>query len=249
MTKFTVEQRQILLLRFHAEYVHGGSMSLFAGILIGFILALPPGGIVLVGMNLAMQGGFRRAVPYAWGTMLVDTAYALLAVLGAGIVVHAYKSVVASFPVLVIGMQSLIIAALLGYGLFLFLRRTPTLKRDANGGFDTGRLNTRTRGRTPFLLGVGLNISNIFSPTFLAALAIVATQAHAFGVRPGNTLDAVLYAIGFGIGNTLYMQIGMKLVEKYTSRLQPRHLLGVQKIAGIAFAAIGGLLFVYVVQQ
>lgn len=224
-------------------------MPLFTGILIGFILALPPGGIVLVGMNLAMQGGFRRAVPYAWGTMLVDCAYALLAVLGAGVAVHAYESVLESFPALVIGMQTVMIAALLGYGVHLFLRRTPTLKRDANGGFDTGRLGARARNRTPFLLGMGLNISNIFSPTFLAALAIVATQAHAFGVRAGNTSDAVLYAIGFGIGNTLYMQIGMKLVEKYTSRLQPRHLLGVQKITGIAFAAIGGLLFVYVVQQ
>ncbi|MBE0644343.1 MAG: LysE family transporter [Bacteroidetes bacterium] len=224
-------------------------MSLLAGIFIGFLLALPPGGIVLVGLNLSMTTGFRRAVPYAYGTMLVDICYALLAIFGARAVIDFHARSMAEFPVLVIGLQILIVAGLLGYGSWLIIRRTPFIERNAEGGFTVKTGVSRSSRRGPFLLGLGLNLSNIFSPTFLAALAILASQAHALGVLEGDTMSSVLYAVGFGIGNTIYMQIGMQLVAKYVRRLEDVHILRIQKVAGAAFAAIGCMLLVFVVQQ
>lgn len=217
-------------------------MSLLAGIFIGFLLALPPGGVTLVGFNLSMTKGFRRAVPYAYGTMLADICYALLAVMAARAVADAYTMSMQDFPAVMIGMQAIMVAGLLGYGFHLMIRRTPIVERESGGGFSVEtRVTVRAR-RKPFLLGLALNFSNIFSPTFLAALAILASQAQALGVLDGDVLDNILYAVGFGLGNLIYMQLGMKLVEKYTERLQNRHVMRIQKIAGAAFAVIGGLL-------
>lgn len=224
-------------------------MSLLAGILIGLLLAIPPGGIVLVGLNLAMTKGFRRAVPYAYGTMLIDMCYALIAVLGARVVLDFYTKSMEAYPVVIIGVQALIVAGLLAYGTYLLIRRTPIVQRDAEGGLAVNTRAARATRRTPFLLGFGLNLSNIFSPTFLVALAILASQAEAFGVLDGDLLDNILYAVGFGIGNTIYLQTGMKLVEKYTQRMQNRHIMRIQKIAGVAFAAIGGMLCFHVMRS
>jgi hypothetical protein len=94
-----------------------------------------------------------------------------------------------------------------------------------------------------------LNFSNIFSPTFLAALAIVASQAQAFGVLEGNVTDNILYAVGFGIGSTIYMQLCMKLAERYTKRLEDKHVLRLQKAAGLAFTVIGSMLLITVLRS
>jgi threonine/homoserine/homoserine lactone efflux protein len=218
-------------------------MSLFSGIILGIVLALPPGGILLVGLNLAMSQGFRRAMPYAYGTALVDTLYALLAVLGARTMMDFYANSVREIPAVLIAVQSLLVVGLLGYGVWLWRRRTPLIQRAKDGSLSSGRTVERHSARGPFFLGLGLNASNIFSPTFLAALAILGSQAEAVGVLSGNITDCVLYAVGFGIGNTLYMQLGMRLVAKYTGSLQGSHVLRIQKCAGVAFAAIGGMLF------
>ncbi|MFA6233728.1 MAG: hypothetical protein WC824_05980, partial [Bacteroidota bacterium] len=100
-------------------------MSLLAGIFIGFLLALPPGGVALVGFNLAMTKGFRGAVPYAYGTMLADISYALLAVMAARAVADAYTMSMQDYPAVMIGMQALMVAGLLGYGFHLMMRGTP----------------------------------------------------------------------------------------------------------------------------
>jgi hypothetical protein len=154
-----------------------------------------------------------------------------------------YTQSIENYPAVIIGMQAMIVTGLFGYGTYLLIRRTPIIERTAEGGFSVNTSVSGRMRRAPFFLGLGLNFSNIFSPTFLAALAIVASQAQAFGVLEGNLLDNIFYAVGFGIGNTIYMQLCMKLVEKYTQHLQNRHVLRIQKIAGIAFAAIGGMLF------
>jgi len=218
-------------------------MSLISGIILGIVLALPPGGILLVGLNLAMKQGFRRAMPYAYGTAVVDTLYALLAVFGARTIMDFYARSVREIPAVLIVLQSLLIAGLLGYGIWLWRNRTPLIRREGDGSLRTSRTDGHHFAHAPFLLGLGLNFSNIFSPTFLAALAILASQAQAFGVLEGDLTDSVLYALGFGIGNTVYMQLGMRLVAKYTGRLQDRHVLRIQRSAGAAFAGIGGMLF------
>ena len=222
-------------------------MALLAGIMIGLLLALPPGGVTLVGVNLSMTRGFRGAVPYAYGTATVDVIYALLAVMGARAVGDFYQDSVQSFPAVLIGMQVLIITGLFSYGTYLLFRRTPMITRNADGSFSVDASANRQTRRTPFLLGLALNFSNIFSPTFLAALAVVASQAQAFGVLEGNVTDNILYAVGFGIGSTIYMQLCMKLAERYTKRLEDKHVLRLQKAAGIAFTAIGSMLLITVI--
>ncbi len=224
-------------------------MALFAGILIGLLLALPPGGVTLVGLNLAMTRGFRRAVPYAYGTATVDVIYALMAVMGARVVNDLYEESIRSFPVVIIAMQALIIVGLFGYGSYLLFRRTPMIRRTADGTFAIDASATPQTRRTPYLLGLALNFSNIFSPTFLAALAIVASQAQAFGVLEGNVTDNILYAVGFGLGSTIYMQLCMKLAERYTKRLQDKHVMHLQKAAGIAFTVIGSMLLLTVIRS
>lgn len=223
-------------------------MSVLSGMLLGFVLALPPGGVVLVGLNLALRKGGRRASPYAVGVMLVDSTYAFLAIIGAQGLLEGYGAVTRSAPGVMIAVQGLIVFGLVGYGLLLTFRDTPILKRTAEGDFSVSTRAGFRFLRAPLSMGFGMSLSNLWSPTFLVALAIVATHAHSAGVDAGNHMAALLYASGYGLGGALYLLIAMRLVDRWTRNLNDRHFLWIQRAAGLAFAVLGLVLMIQVLR-
>lgn len=223
-------------------------MSVLSGMLLGFVLALPPGGVVLVGLNLALRKGGRRASPYAVGVMLVDSAYAFLAVIGAHGLVEGYGEVTRSVPAVLLAIQGLIVFGLVGYGLLLMFRATPILRCSEEGDFSVSTRAGFRFLRGPLAMGFGMSLSNLWSPTFLVALAIVATQARSAGVETGNHAAAMLYAGGYGLGGALYLLLAMRLVDRWTRKLNDRHFLWIQRAAGLAFAVLGLVLMIQVLR-
>jgi threonine/homoserine/homoserine lactone efflux protein len=218
--------------------MEGTPMPLLTGIILGFLLAIPPGSIVIVGLNLTMTIGWRRASLYAVGTMIPDIGYALIALQASDRVRNVLRYSAAQLPLLVISVQGAMVGGLLLYGMLLIFRRSPLLTWNTEGTSQTGPRADFLARRGPFLLGLGLNASNIVSPTFLAALAIIVSQAHMLQLLDGSILNSVLYAAGFGIGNVLYLTLVMRLLGKALRRLNRTRLLITQKITGGILAGL-----------
>ena len=224
-------------------------MALVAGIIVGLLLALPPAGSLVVGLNLSMTMGFRRARPYAYGIACGDLAYAFLAALSVQAVAGFHARLVRDFPSLTFTLHMFVVAALLGYGIYLFLRRNPLTLRSSEAGSPAGGAVSRFLPAAPIFLGIGLQLSNAFSPTFLGALAVLTTRVQALGTITGGPTDCVLYAIGYALGNTLYLQSAMWLVARHTGSMRGGLLLRIQKISGATLAAIGGMLLFIILQS
>jgi threonine/homoserine/homoserine lactone efflux protein len=223
-------------------------MPLLIGMILGFLLAIPPGSIVVVGLNLTMALGWRRAYPYAVGTMIPDAAYALIALRGSDPVLNMLRYSAAHLPFLIVAIQSALATGLFVYGLSLFFRRSLRLTwgmGDAASSTPRGKIFAR---HGPFLLGLGLNASNIVSPTFLAALAILVSQAHVLRLLEGGFVDTLLYAGGFGIGNMLYLILVMRVAGKALRRLDERRMLLVQRVIGGILAGLALIMGVQFIQ-
>ena len=109
-------------------------MIFIDGMLIGLLYALVPGGTILIGLNLAVARGYSRAAPFTYGVLLVDVAYALLAVLGAGAATELFRHSSQNYQTILFGVQVSMIVGLCGYGAFLLLLRRPLLGLTSSDG-------------------------------------------------------------------------------------------------------------------
>jgi hypothetical protein len=223
-------------------------MILLEGMLLGILYAIIPGGAILVGLKLAIAPGYSRAAAFTYGVLLIDSMYAFLAVTAATAATDVYVRLSAAHPSLLPGMQIALVAALGGYGVYLLLTRPPSVD-GALRGASTGSAESR---RVPphgyLLLGISLKASTIVSPSFLAGFALLTSQAQALGLSGWSLIDRAGFAMGFGIGNFLYLRICMRLASRYTRRLPGTRFLRLQKGLGAAFAALGVLLFLHIIQ-
>lgn len=219
-------------------------MALLVGILVGFILAVPPGAIVLVGLRLALARGLRHAAPYAVGSMLADIGFAAAALFAADALRGTLGWLSDGAPALLVVLRVAVVTVLIGGGIHMIARRTPIALSPEAGMVDHRRL-----AHTPFLLGLLLNLSNGFvSPTFMAALAVVVAQAAAFGILGGTLAGHVRYAVGFGVGGCLYMLLLMRAAVALSARMHDRRILIAQRSLGTAFTAIGFVLGIGLVE-
>ncbi|MCZ7556175.1 MAG: hypothetical protein M5R41_07230 [Bacteroidia bacterium] len=219
-------------------------MILLEGIFIGFLYALIPGGSILVGLNLALSSGFSRTAAFTYGVLLIDIVYAFLAVTAATSATDAYVRIAAAYPSLLHGTQLALVAALGCYGAYLVFRQRPM----ADEALHCERVVTSQGAGVSLpgylLLGITLKLSTIASPSFLAGFALLTSQAGALGLSRWSFFGRTVFAMGFGLGNFLYLQTCMRLASRYAQRLRRSHCMRLQKLLGAVIALLGALILV-----
>jgi len=224
-------------------------MIILEGMLIGLLYAIIPGGSILVGLNLAISPGFSRAAAFTYGVLIIDTAYALLAVVAAAAATGLYVRMAAAHPMVLPGVQLALCTVLGIYGAYLLFRPCPSEDRAAHVE-DVGMAGGRRASPHGYLLlGITLKASTIASPSFLAGFALLTSQAGTLGLSGWSLVDRAVFAIGFGLGNFLYLQSCMRLTSRYVNRLQDARFTRLRKGLGAGFAALGLLLLLRIIQD
>lgn len=219
-------------------------MNLLQGILIGFLYALVPGGTIVMGVHLAIDRGFARSVSFTYGVLAVDVGYGMLAVAAADAATGYWERALLSWPLLLPALQLLLVTALLSYGGLLLFRGSATVDTPPGAGpARTGRV-----GRfSPLLIGVGLKLTTATSPSFLAGVALLTAEARSLGLPGWDSADRFLFALGYGIGNFVFLQAAMRFAARSTDGARGRTLLLLRRGTGTAFAALGILLLLQVI--
>lgn len=216
------------------------------GLLIGYVLAIPPGPIGMASMRSALRDGWSASVKIAAGAGLLDAIYSALAMVATSAAVQALLRMEHSHPWALLLVQAGIVVLMIGAGVLQVrgASREPgpaSHVNHDNDAADTGRsrllLWLRTHG--PFFVGVGYAIANLANPTFVPALAAMSTFVQGLEWFEPVLTNRLLFALGFGLGNMVWLVTLVRIVLAYRDRMSPIFMKRLQQISGFSLIGFG----------
>lgn len=209
------------------------------GLMIGYVLAIPPGPISFAAMRTALRQGWTPAVKLAMGAGLFDILYCLMAMLATSAVASMIVSVSRSYPGVTFGSQLMIVGAMIAFGIIQFRSRDPRSEDHPLEEATPSGWLARIRSHGPFFVGVGFAIANLANPTFVPALAALGTFMQQSGAYEPTIINAVIFSIAFGVGQALWLLTLVRLLLRHRDRLTPTFVQRMQQAAGIVLIMFG----------
>jgi threonine/homoserine/homoserine lactone efflux protein len=211
--------------------------ALLVGLVVGFVLAMPPGPIAMACVHQGLAGQTRAGVALVLGASAMDSVYALLATFASSALVGALWGVVLHHAWALLAFQGGCIVVLVVMG----LRYCRSTRPNAT------RAQPAARGRphgdpSPYVRGVLLALTNLASPTFLPSLIVAMSFLHVRG-WVGDTLgEHVLYALGFGGGGALWFLLLLRLLTHLRAQVSPTVIAMMSKVVGGVLLLCAGML-------
>ena len=213
--------------------------AIVIGIAVGFVLAIPPGPIGLAAIRTGLKDGWGPSVRLAIGAGLFDVFYCALAMAATSVVADALLDVLTSSPAAYIVIQIAIVCVMILFGVYQF-RQAPPIEADHEQvKRSNGRFSDWARRHGPFFVGVGFALANLANPTFVPALAAMATfiqQMQFFeNILPNN----MIFSLGFGLGNMLWLFSLASMVIRNKHRMTPTFVKRIQQVSGATLIGFG----------
>ncbi|RPI67195.1 MAG: hypothetical protein EHM43_09390 [Ignavibacteriae bacterium] len=215
--------------------------ALILGTVVGYILAIPPGPIGMAAIRTGMHQGWIAAVKLAIGAGLSDIIYCALAMVATSAVVGILTDLENSTPLATVIFQLVIVIVMIGFGI-MQMKEKPVKHHDEN--VPVKELKPRNvvewfKSHGPFFVGVGFAVANLANPSFIPSLAAMTTfiqKLEWFGSTMGNNLA---FAVGFGLGNTLWLFTLARLVIANRKKLTQTFILRIQQVTGVTLIGFG----------
>lgn len=192
----------------------------------------------MAALRTALRDGMSPAIKLVLGAGLFDVLYCSLAMVATSGVVAFLTALENTSPLAPLIIQLLIVVLMIVFGILQMRDRakkesaeTPATQRSAFVEW--------VKGHGPFFVGVGFAIANLANPTFVPALAAMATfiqKLEWFELSMGNNL---LFAVGFGAGNVLWLLTLARLVVAFKHRLTPTFIRRIQQVTGATLIGFG----------
>jgi threonine/homoserine/homoserine lactone efflux protein len=221
--------------------------ALLAGLVVGFVLAMPPGPIAIACIRQALAGQARYALALAIGAAAMDVVYALLAAGASSALLVSLGAMVTdnAWSLLAFQVGCIVVLAVLG----LHYVRSATHRVDARARQEEAQ-EEQARPRdssSPYLIGVLIALTNLASPTFLPSLIFVMGFVHARGWVGHDVGENALYAVGFGTGAALWFGLLLWALTTLRAKLSPNFVPMLSRVAGGAFLLFAVMLTYHVV--
>ncbi len=223
-------------------------LAILAGFLTGFVLAMPPGPVGVMAINMGVNKGSKAGTQLALGTGFMDFFFCVFAMSMATAVQAALGGFTDDYPSLYLILQIAIIIALFIYGIFN-VRNKNTQGGDAlqnPAEYSNSKLIRYLKDKGPFLLGIAIALTNIPNPTFLPSLTFIVSAVKSYAgshsVYEVNALSSLLFSLGFGIGNFLWLFTLVKMIIRYKDRISPKLMSKIRQFTGFTFIGFGTIL-------
>ena len=217
--------------------------ALLVGLVVGFVLAIPPGPIAMACIAQALAGQAREGVALVLGASAMDMGYALLAACASSALVGALWGIVMPNAWVLLAFQGGCIVVLVVLGLRYCRSAT-------HGGAARARAEARGRPRgdaSPYLRGVLIALTNLASPTFLPSLIFAMSLLQVRGWVGHEIGDHVMYALGFGGGGALWFVLLLRILTHLRAKVSPTVIPMMYRVAGGVFFLFAGMLTYHIV--
>ena len=218
-------------------------VALLTGLVVGYVLAIPPGPIGMASVRMGLRDGWHPSIRLALGAGLLDLVYCAIAMWASSAVMGLLDTIDGSASWVTFALQLLVVVGMLAFGIIQF-REQPIDPNAPNGSPESSTsLLSRLSSRGPFLVGVGFALANLANPTFIPALVAVTAFIQQLDLFASTFSTAMVFSLGFGIGNTAWLLTLVRLVMAFRRKMTPEFVHRLQQISGLAlivFAAITG---------
>ncbi len=212
-------------------------VAVIIGLVVGYILAIPPGPIGMASVRTGLRDGWRASIHLAVGAGLLDLVYCALAMWASTAVVSALRGVEEGNPAVTLGLQFVIVAAMILFGI-VQMREHP-ISNGENGTATRMSALQRITSRGPFFVGVGFAVANLANPTFIPAVMAMTTFVQKMELFEETFVNAMAFSLGFGAGNTLWLLTLVRIVMALRSRLTPTFIHRIQQFSGVTLIGFG----------
>jgi threonine/homoserine/homoserine lactone efflux protein len=224
--------------------------ALIVGLVVGFVLAIPPGPIGFAVVKHAVERKNRAAAELAGGAATMDTVYATAATFASSTVVAALGESLTRHRWIALVFQIACVAVLVVLGA-RYWRGAPDAAPASERAFAVEQAQEARAKKlgvaNPFLFGMFVAITNVASPTFLPSLVFLTGFLTTAGWLPLDTGSRLLFALGFGLGTFGWFLALLRALMAMKDKLAARISVRVQRFAGGAFIAFAAILAAKVV--
>jgi threonine/homoserine/homoserine lactone efflux protein len=221
--------------------------ALLVGLVVGFVLAMPPGAIAIACIRQALAGQARYALALAIGASAMDIVYALLAAGASSALLVSLGAMVTdnAWSLLAFQVGCIVVLAVLG----LHYVRPAMHRVDARARQEEAQEEQARPldSSSPYLIGVLIALTNLASPTFLPSLIFVMGFVHARGWVGHDVGENALYAVGFGAGAALWFGLLLWALTTLRAKLSPQVVPMLSRVAGGVFLLFAVMLTYHVV--
>lgn len=217
-------------------------LSLLAGLIIGFVMAMPPGPVAITAIKLGIEKGERHGYQIGIGTGLVDFFYCLIAMFATSAALALLGDFTDRYPLLTLFIQLSVVAGMMIYGYITLKSKKNPLEEPVETEPKKMKFFDRLAHRSSFFLGIAIALANIANPTFMPSLAYVSLNVQKLGLIELTNLGNLSYALGFGIGNFLWIYFLIRVLTHYRSKFSDKFIIIIKKFAGYTLIGFGSIL-------
>lgn len=215
--------------------------ALLIGTLAGFILALPPGPVGVTAIKYGLVTGVKSGNKYATANLMMDFFYCFVAIFATSAVASQIIELSDKHPFVIFAIQAVIVLALIIFG-FLNIKNSKESKFSNKVKKQKFDFVNKFENKGPFLIGIAIALTNLANPSFFGTLTWLSVNIFALNLIENIFIQKTLFALGFGVGNFLWLMLLMRVVNKYKHRMSEQMMTRVKQFAGISFIGFGTIL-------
>lgn len=215
-------------------------LALGVGILVGIVVAIPPGPLGFVIIKNTLQHGKARGLIIGAGTTLMDFIYCLFFVFATGSVFSSISSYLEQFSHAFLLFQVCCVLGFILYGWYNIRNRTITETDLPNHSKPPKTKIVRELAqRGPFILGAGLALTQLANPTFVPFMTYLSLFVHEQGLVHPESLEWLFFALGYSAGIFAWIYILVGLSVRYRQVLSAEFMRRLNQFVGYTMIGFG----------
>ncbi|MCX6154503.1 MAG: LysE family transporter [Candidatus Kapabacteria bacterium] len=220
-------------------------IAVLAGIIIGVVLALAPGPVGVSALKIGLNRNRRDGLGFVLGVGLSDFFYCTIAIFATSAIVSMVGNFSSNFPLITLAFQVIVVLLILVYGIYSL--KTNKGNSSLNSGDELPnslKINylERKKGNNHFVLGLTVSLTSIANPTFFPTLTWTAFQVHHFRLFEPSLFNNFLFAVGFGLGNLLWLLAIISFLIRFRAKFSEKMLFRLRQFAGLTLIGVGTIL-------
>jgi len=192
----------------------------------------------MASVRIGLRDGWRPAVKLAIGAGILDFVYCAISMWASTAVIGALQSLEGGNPLITLGIQIVVIIAMIGFGVFQIIERPVKPEMMEKQLTKVANAETST-SHGPLFVGAALAVANLANPTFIPAVMAMTTFVQKMALFEPTLTNALAFSVGFGSGNALWLVTLVKLVLSLRNKMTPKFIHRIQQASGVTLVGFG----------
>ena len=218
----------------------GTIFAALIGVIVGFVLGIPPGPIGMTTIKMSAFNPKKNSYHLITATSMMDFIYILLTFFMTAAIIESLKNFTTKYTVITKIIQLSVVLVFIAFGIYNLIQKKTNPEKELQGKSEPKISFLEKLGnRGPFFLGIALSLSNLINPSFLPSLGFVTLQIAAWHLFPLNIENKIFFSVGFGLGTFLWLYTLTNIISANKHRMSEKFLLRLRQLTGITFLSFG----------